>query len=258
MENLDHAFSFIKTLQTEGWGIRYGSTSISISAPNQHAAERWFHKHLNSLELISEKVGWNISVSGGDKLLKIVGDNQKLPSLEKRTAMSNEPIILDPNEAEIGVEAHDLFMSPSVYKAISFFYENPTVKGGLIRLNDMRQVALSKVSSQLVGQFADIKKALDWQREDYFYLPDLEVLNTEWPQELEINNSEKWHEYQFRAYEPSRGPIDRTPGNWLWFRNKCRLIEDKYRNRYHLFVNLEQKDMEDSEIPEHYLSQQQR
>jgi hypothetical protein len=151
--------------------------------------------------------------------------------------MKQVTLILDPDNPLVEIFA--LSLSPCLYKEIGWFLENPTQAGGIVRVANNQQVAMSYANAKKSADFtagAGVKKAVSWKREAFWHPSDLSNFDRDWKQALEPNNPNSWIEYKWRSFDPELG-IESEDG-WIEFANRYKLLVDGFGNQYHVSWNL--------------------
>jgi hypothetical protein len=216
------------------WNIGFGSEILLLSAPSQKEALRLASLEPETLAMWAYKFG---------KVATLIqypgGDSYRIPATmaESEVSMRQDTLILDPKNPLI--EIYALSLSPCLYQEIGWFLNNPTQAGGIVRVADNQQVAMSYANAQKSADFtggAGVKKAVSWRREDFWHPVDLNNFDRDWKQELEPNNPDSWIEYKWRSFDPELG-LNSDDG-WIEFANRYKLLVDEFGNRYHVSWNL--------------------
>jgi hypothetical protein len=216
------------------WNIGFGSEILLLSAPSQKEALRLASLEPETLAMWAYKFG---------KVATLIqypgGDSYRIPATmaESEVSMRQDTLILDPKNPLI--EIYALSLSPCLYQEIGWFLNNPTQAGGIVRVADNQQVAMSYANAQKSADFtggAGVKKAVSWRREDFWHPADLNNFDRDWKQELEPNNPDSWIEYKWRSFDPELG-LNSDDG-WIEFANRYKLLVDEFDNRYHVSWNL--------------------
>jgi hypothetical protein len=155
---------------------------------------------------------------------------------------SSEPLILDPGNPLI--EVYSLSLSSILYREIGWFLEHPVQAGGIVRVADNQQVAMSHANAQKDSDFtagAGVKKAVKWKRSDFWHPGDLADFEREWRQELEPNNPDSWIEVSWRSFDPDLGMF--SSDGWIEFSNRYKLLVDEQGKTYHVSWNLGMRDI---------------
>ncbi|MBE9182461.1 hypothetical protein IQ268_28330 [Oculatella sp. LEGE 06141] len=221
------------------WEIGFSPESFLLSAPSQSEAFRLASLEPETLAMWAHKFG---------KVATLIqypgGDSYRIPAAmaESEVTMGQETLVLDPQNPLI--EIYALSLSPCLYQEIGWFLNNPTQPGGIVRVVDNQQVAMSYANAQKSADFtasAGVKKAVSWKRGDFWHPGDLNDFDRDWKQQLEPNNSNSWIEYKWRSFDPELGR-DSEDG-WIEFANRYKLLVDEFGNSYHVSWNLGMNDI---------------
>lgn len=221
------------------WEIGFSPEVFLLSAPSQHEASELASAEPDRLALWAHKFG---------KVATLVqypgGDSYRIPATmaNSQVNMEQDTLILDPHNPLI--EIYALSLSPCLYREIGWFLNNPEQAGGIVRMADDQQVAMSYANAQKNTDFTDgagVKKAVQWKREDFWHPGDLAEFDRAWRQHLEPNNSDSWIEYKWRSFDPDLGL--QAEDGWIEFANRYKLIVDKFGNSYHVSWNLGMADI---------------
>ncbi|MBW4489951.1 MAG: hypothetical protein KME12_19385 [Trichocoleus desertorum ATA4-8-CV12] len=221
------------------WGIGFSPECFLLSVPSQTEAFK-----LASLEpeTLAE---WAKKFGKAATLIKYPGGNAyRIPATmaESEVSMGEETLILDPENPL--VEIYALSLSPCLYREIGWFLENPTQAGGIVRVADNQQVAMSCANAKKSADFtagAGVKKAVSWKRENFWHPGDLNDFDRNWKQEIEPNNPNSWIEYKWRSFDPELGL--NSEAGWIEFVNRYKLLVDELGNSYHVSWNLGMNDI---------------
>lgn len=219
------------------WEIEISSTSLAIVAPSQSKALNLVCLEPEVLANWAQRFGFEAT------LVKYPGGKHyRIPASMAGITMSNETLILDPENPLI--EIYALSLSPCLYREIGWFLDNPTQAGGIVRVIDNQQVAMSYANAQKSADFtagAGVKKAVSWKREEFWHPGDLADFDRDWKQKLEPNNPNSWIEYKWRSFDPELGL--NAEESWIEFANRYKLLVDKLGNSYHVSWNLGMSDI---------------
>lgn len=216
------------------WKIGFSPEVFVLSAPSQGEAFRLASLEPETLAKWAHKFG---------KVATLIkypgGDFYRIPATmaTSEVGMRQETLILDPQNPLI--EIYALSMSSCLHKEIGWFLENSTQAGGIVRVADNQQVAMSYANAQESADFtvgAGVKKAVSWKREDFWHPEDLTNFDRDWKQSLEPNNPNSWIEYKWRSFDPELGL--NAENGWIEFANRYKLLVDEFGNRYHASWNL--------------------
>jgi len=221
------------------WEIGFSPEAFLLSAPSQHEAFRLASLEPETLAKWAQKFGkvaTLIQYSGGD--------SYRIPATmaDSEVHMGQETLILDPGNPLI--EIYALSLSPYLYREIGWFLDHPTQAGGIVRVADHQQVAMSYANAKKSADFtagAGVKKAISWKREDFWHPGDLRDFDRDWKQELEPNNPNSWIEYRWRSFDPELG-LNSEEG-WIEFANRYKLLVDELGHQYHVSWNLGMSDI---------------
>lgn len=228
-----------KIFSDDQWEIGLSLESFLLSAPSQREAFKLASLEPETLARWAQqfgKVATLIKYPGGDAY--------RVPAkmAELEVSMRQETLILDPGNPLI--EIYALSLSPHIYKEIGWFLDNPTQAGGIVRVADNQQVAMSYANAKKTADFtagAGVQKAVSWKREDFWHPGDLSDFDRDWKQELEPNNPNSWIEYKWRSFDPKLGL--NAENGWIEFVNRYKLLVDERGNRYHVSWNLGMSDI---------------
>lgn len=221
------------------WEIGFSPEVFLLSAPSQSEAFRLASLEPETLAMWAHKFG---------KVATLIqypgGDSYRIPAkmAEAEVSMGQQTLILDPQNPLI--EIYALSLSPYLYQEIGWFLNNPTQPGGIVRVADNQQVAMSYANAKKSADFtagAGVKKAVSWKREDFWHPADLNDFDRDWKQQLEPNNSNSWIEYRWRSFDPELG-LNSEDG-WIEFANRYKLLVDEFGNSYHVSWNLGMRDI---------------
>lgn len=221
------------------WEISFSPEVFLLSAPSKSEALRLASLEPETLAMWAYKFG---------KVATLIqypgGDSYRIPATmaEAEVSMGQPPLILDPQNPLI--EIYALSLSPHLYQEIGWFLNNPTQPGGIVRVVDNQQVAMSYANAKESADFtagAGIEKAISWKREDFWHPADLSDFDRDWKQQLEPNNPNSWIEYRWRSFDPELG-LNSEDG-WIEFANRYKLLVDDLGNSYHVSWNLEMRDI---------------
>jgi|GEM_PF-2167857 len=221
------------------WEIGFSPEVFLLSAPSQREAFRLASLEPETLAKWAQKFG---------KVATLIkypgGDFYRIPAImaESEVNMGQETLILDPGNPLI--EIYALSLSPCLYREVGWFLDNPTQAGGIVRVADNQQVAMSRANAEKTADFtagAGVKKAISWKREDFWHPGDLTDFDRDWKRELEPNNSNSWMEYKWRSFDPELGL--NSENGWIEFVNRYKLLVDELGNRYHVSWNLGMSDI---------------
>jgi hypothetical protein len=197
--------------------LNFGRAHISLRASSKNQAKQY----------VREATGWSqqfkqdiyIFYPGNPRPYRIPVLNSEL----KEKQMTN---ILLP-----GIQIAEMQISLPLLQVFSEFLEYPDRKSGLIRLRDDRQIAVSN-SSRVLMRDGDLLRAVQRQRSDYWYLPDLELITQRTRQELEPNNPNSFFEFSWRSPGKSESP------EWRRYTNQYRLVSDAFGELYQVSNSL--------------------
>lgn len=165
-------------------------------------------------------------------LTQIQGDLRIRVRPKKGIKMSGKKIILDP---AAGLQLGRMKLDRVILDIFTYYLENPTVAGGLVRLADNHQCALSlKCAEFMPNDSSSLADAVEWKRPDYWRAEDL--LSFQASSELWTPNDGEWHEHTYFTFDPLKGPETET--GWTHYTNRFKLIVDAYGNQYHVGENL--------------------
>lgn len=221
------------------WKIGFSPEVFLLSAPSQNEAFRLASLEPETLAMWAHRFG---------KVAALIqypgGDSYRIPAkmAEAEIGMGQQTLILDPQNPLI--EIYALSLSTHLYQEIGCFLNNPTQPGGIVRVADNQQVAMSYANAQKIADFtagAGVKKAVSWKREDFWHPADLNDFDRDWKQRLEPNNPDSWIEYKWRSFDPEIG-LNSEDG-WIEFANHYKLLVDEFGNSYHVSWNLGMRDI---------------
>lgn len=230
-----------RLIQQPGWGVSISQESLIIDTPSKRDALCLLDAIADSLALAAanlKRISALIRYPYAPKPYKIpitAGTLQMITS-------DDTTLILDPNNPLI--EVYCLSLSKILYPELGWFLEHPEQAGGLVRVSDNQQVAMSYANARKESDFtagAGVKKAVKWKRSDYWHPQDLADFEREWRQKLEANNPDSWFEFKWRSFDPDLG-ID-SPDGWIEFANSYKLLVDERGNTYHVSQNLGMRDI---------------
>jgi len=127
------------------WEIGFSPEVFLLSAPSQGEAFRLASLEPETLAMWAHKFG---------KVATLIqypgGDSYRIPATmaEVEVNMGQETLILDPQNPLI--EIYALSLSPCLYQEIGWFLDNPTQAGGIVRVADNQQVAMSYANAKKV------------------------------------------------------------------------------------------------------------
>lgn len=226
------------------WKIGFSPEVLSLSAPSRSEAFRLASLGPEILAMWAHRLGkvaTLIQYPGGG-YYRIPAKMAEEESSEVEISMEQQTLILDPQNPLI--EIYALSLSPHLYPEIGWFLNNPMQPGGIVRISDNQQVAMSYANAQKSADFtagAGIKKAVSWKREDFWHPADLDDFDREWTQRLEPNNPDSWIEYRWRSFDPELGV--NSEAGWIEFANHYKLLVDDFGNSYHVSRNLGMRDI---------------
>lgn len=221
------------------WTIGFGPEVFLLSAPSRKEAFRLASLEPETLAMWARRFG---------KVATLIqypgGDYYRIPAkmAEVGGNMGQKALILDPQNPLI--EIYALSLSPRLYQEIGWFLNNPTQPGGIVRVADNQQVAMSHANAQKIADFtagAGVKKAVNWKREDFWHPADLNDFDRDWKQRLEPNNPDSWIEFRWRSFDPELG-LNSEDG-WIEFVNHYKLLVDEFGNSYHVSRNLGMREI---------------
>ncbi|MEP0914209.1 hypothetical protein NDI45_25200 [Leptolyngbya sp. GB1-A1] len=221
------------------WEIGFSPEVFVLSAPSQCEAFRLAALEPETLAMWAHRFG---------KVATLIqypgGDSYRIPAAmaESEVTMAQEILVLDPSNPLI--EIHALSLSPCLYQEIGWFLDHPAQAGGIVRVTDNQQVAMSYANGKKTADFtagAGVKKAVGWKREDFWHPGDLSEFDREWKQKLEPNNPNSWIEYRWKSFDPERGIT--SEDGWIEFANRYKLLVDEFGNSYHVSWNLGMRDI---------------
>lgn len=221
------------------WEIGFSPQFLLLSAPSPGEAFRLASLEPETLAMWAHKFG---------KVAILIqypgGDPYRIPAImaESEVNMGQETLILDPQNPLI--EIYALSLSTYLYKEIGWFLNNPTQPGGIVRIADNQQVAMSHANAKKSADFtagAGVKKAVSWRREDFWHPGDLSDFDRDWKQQLEPNNPNSWIEYKRKSFDPELGL--NSENGWIEFANRYKLLVDEFGNSYHVSWNLGMRDI---------------
>lgn len=226
-----------------GWEVCLSPNAFVLSAPSKPEA---FNLAYCKPEALAE---WALRFGRGATLIKYpqCGDSHyRIPAAMANSLQvvmnSSEPLILDPGNPLI--EVYSLSLSSVLYREIGWFLEHPVQAGGIVRVTDNQQVAMSHANAQKDSDFtagAGVKKAVKWKRSDFWHPGDLADFEREWRQKLEPNNPDSWVEVSWRSFDPDLGMF--SSDGWIEFSNRYKLLVDEQGKTYHVSWNLGMKDI---------------
>lgn len=208
-------------LFTNGWEFRYSSQHLVLEAPSRAAARDCVRGKFNILATWATKFGLKdtlVIYPGCPKPYRIPA------SIVNRGEYMNQLIPV------AGIAIAQMKLSKPILDVFAYFLENPQIKGGLVRLSDERQIAVSEASAALIKN-ATLEDAVQRKRSDFWYPEDLNEINLLTRQRLEINNPDSTIEFSWRG-------VDRTGTDWRRFTNRYRLVQDDFGVVYQVSVNL--------------------
>jgi hypothetical protein len=221
------------------WEIGFSPEVFVLSAPSKCEALRLASLEPETLAKWAQQFG---------KVATLIrypgGKAYRIPATmaTSEVSMGQQTLILDPQNPLI--EIYALSLSPHLYQEIGWFLNNPTQPGGIVRVADNQQVAMSYANAKKSADFtsgAGVKKAVSWKREDFWHPADLNDFDRDWKQHLEPNNPNSWIEYRWRSFDPDLG-LDSEDG-WIEFANRYKLLVDEFGNSYHVSWNLGMRDI---------------
>lgn len=230
-----------RLVQQPGWGVSISDESLIIDVPSKTEALSLLDAIADSLALAAanlKRISALIRYPYALKPYKIpitVGTLQMITNDETT-------LILDPSNPLI--EVYCLSLSPVLYPELGWLLEHPEQAGGIVRVKDNQQVAMSYTNAKKDADFtagAGVKKAVKWKRSDYWHSQDLADFEREWRQKLEPNNPDSWMEFRWRSFDPDLG-MSSSEG-WIEFRNSYKLLKDNSGTTYHVSKNLEMRDI---------------
>lgn len=214
------------------WTMGFRPEAVVLSAPSQGEA---FKLALLEPETLAK---WAQKFGKAATLIKYPdGGSYRIPASMADMEMSGQTLILDP--ANPLIEVYALSLSLGLYRGIGWFLEHPTQAGGIVRVSDNQQVAMSYANAQHDEDFtagAGVKKAVCWKREDFWHPGDLADFDRQWQQQLEPNNPNSWIEVKWRSFDPDLGL--NSEAGWIEFANHYKLLVDPLGNSYHVSWNL--------------------
>ncbi|NEQ96389.1 MAG: hypothetical protein F6K30_06645 [Cyanothece sp. SIO2G6] len=134
---------------------------------------------------------------------------------------SDQPLVIDPNRPLVETV---LGITPALYRQIGFFLENPATAGGIVRVRDNQLVAMSQASAMHMMNSHTPQSALNYKREDFWHLPDLENFNQEWQQALQPDGSNSL-EFSYLSCNPLIGRERDEEGDWKRYHQRYKLIQ---------------------------------
>lgn len=163
---------------------------------------------------------------------------------QRKPTMTTNPIIALP-----GIQVAQMRLSRPLLETMLEFIENPEWRCGVVSLRDQHQVIITEASAQMIlGREYDrlmaeglegevrsrVAEATSLKREDYFYMPDLDVFLRETRQRLTVNDRASRIELSWRGQG--------RDGSWKRFTHEYRLVGDG-REVYHVARNLDCADI---------------
>ena len=230
-----------RLVQQPGWGLSLSSESLIIDAPSKRDALSLLDAIADSLALAAanlKRISALIRYPHAPKPYRIpitIGTLQMITNNETT-------LVLDPDNPL--VEVYFLSLSKVLYPELGWFLEHPDQAGGLVRVSDNQQVAMSYANASKESDFttgAGVKKAVKWKRSDYWHPQDLIDFDKEWAQKLEPNNPDSWMEFSWRSFDPDLGIS--SPDSWIEFTNRYKLLVDERGNTYHASLNLGMREI---------------
>lgn len=220
------------------WQVGFAPNALILSAPSQDEAFNLAFFEPEALADWAQRFGFDAT------LVKYPGgQHYRVPAAMATLTMSNSTLILDPNNPLI--EVYALSLSPEMYREIGWFLEHPEQAGGIVRIHDNQQVAMSYANAKKDADYtagAGVKKAVSWKREDYWHPGDLNDFDRDWQQQLEPNNPNSWIEARWRSFDPDLG-LGAEDG-WIEFVNCYKLIRDERTGlTYHVSQNIGMKEI---------------
>lgn len=231
----------IRLIQQPGWGLSLSEESLIIDTPSKADAVSLLDAIADSLALAAanlKRISALIRYPYAPKPYRIpitVGTLQMITN-------NDTTIVLDPNNPL--VEVYYLSLSRVLYPELGWFLEHPEQAGGIVRVKDNQQVAMSYANARKESDFtagAGVKKAVKWKRPDFWHPQDLADFDQEWAQKLEPNNPNSWMEFSWRSFDPDLG-IE-SPEGWIEFTNRYKLLVDEQGNVYHTSFNLGMREI---------------
>ena len=164
-----------------------------------------------------------------------------MAGIKQRKPTMTNPIIALP-----GIQVAQMRLSRPLLEVMLEFIENPDWRCGVVSLQDQHQVIVTEASAQMIlGREYDrlmmegledevrsrVAAATNLKREDYFYLPDLDVFMRETRQRLAVNDRASKIELSWRGQG--------RDGSWKQFTHEYRLVGDERGAVYHVAKNLD-------------------
>ncbi len=192
--------------------IAVGSNRIRFSLPTRYSAIKFTRQRTEQILQILNN--WKLT----EALIEFPDCERPISIPVNLLKKKDTPIMSEADKLFLPeIQLDRISLNLPILKVLEQFLESPDIRAGLVRRSDNRQIAITEASRPFVLG-ADLSEAVTWQREDYWYLPDLDDYIRESRQKLEPNNPNSIFEFTWRSH-------DRFHQNWQEFTNCYRLID---------------------------------
>ncbi len=135
----------------------------------------------------------------------------------------------------------NIAVSPVMLTIATDLMNNPR-KAGVVRLSDELQVIMSD-GCKLLNPGHSMKEATNWTRSQFWHPQDLIDFRRDCQQQLNPDGSNTI-EFTWRSFDPDLGMSNHTPGNWLEFVTRYRLLDGGDGDFYQVSDNLDMKEIQ--------------
>jgi hypothetical protein len=207
-----------------GWQVQPNGLSLKIVAPTHIEADCFARGARNGLTQLSKRLGVPI---------QIVADGSAIVEFGKLTAKTAEDLPMSEDHQNLLWFAQ-ISVSPALLRIANELMANPS-KTGVVRLSDELQVIMNDGCSVL-NPGHTLTEATTWTQDQFWHPDDLEAMRAQ-------SRQESMFEFTWRSFDPTLGMHDHTPGNWLEFSTRYRLVDGQNGEFYQVCENLGMREI---------------
>jgi hypothetical protein len=209
----------------DGWQVMPNGLVLKFVAPTVIEARSFAKGAKNGLSQLAKRLGTPVQiVSNGESIAEF---GKPLTAATEAQSMSN-PINAIPDEHQNLLWFAQISIDPTLLRIANDLMQERSATG-VVRLSDELQVVMND-GAAVVNPGHTFVEATNWTRDRYYHPTDLDGLR-------QLTRQQNEFELTWRSFDPDLGMYDRTPGNWLEFTHRYRLIEGEI-DAYHLWRNM--------------------
>lgn len=140
---------------------------------------------------------------------------------------TESPLVIDSS-----IFTGEMNISLPIYRVFGYFLENSATKGGIVRVHDERQLAMSNASAAIFKSPELMQEACKKRRHEYWNLEDLETFRQFTRQELSLSTTQNPFDLPGREFTYRAKIGDFSGETWARFTTRYRIFQDPFNITY--------------------------